>query len=121
MRTGDVVATWLQSTCSKRGAVPGTVMDPSQKRYLILAEEFSHDPHYGKTLRGVMRYRRGSGVGGPPCEGGGGGGGRGPAGRRLRRRPPPRPQIPPRRRRRPGRGFPRRLAAAAVRCPGGCR
>ena len=29
-----------------------------QKRYLILAEEFSHDPHYGKTLRGVMRYRR---------------------------------------------------------------
>jgi uncharacterized NAD-dependent epimerase/dehydratase family protein len=30
----------------------------SQKRYLILAEEFSADPHYGKTLRGVMRYRR---------------------------------------------------------------
>jgi uncharacterized NAD-dependent epimerase/dehydratase family protein len=30
----------------------------SNKRYLILAEEFSHDPHYGKTLRGVMRYRR---------------------------------------------------------------
>src|SRR5438105_382012 len=30
----------------------------SEKRYLILAEEFSHDPHYGKTLRGVMRYRR---------------------------------------------------------------
>jgi uncharacterized NAD-dependent epimerase/dehydratase family protein len=30
----------------------------SDKRYLILAEEFSHDPHYGKTLRGVMRYRR---------------------------------------------------------------
>jgi len=29
-----------------------------EKRYLILAEEFSHDPHYGKTLRGVMRYRR---------------------------------------------------------------
>ena len=29
-----------------------------QKRYLILAEEFSQDPHYGKTLRGVMRYRR---------------------------------------------------------------
>src|SRR5256886_12004753 len=58
MRTGDVVATWLQSTCSKRGAVPGTVMDPSQKRYLVLAEEFSHDPHYGKTLRGVLRYRR---------------------------------------------------------------
>ena len=31
-----------------------------EKRYLILAEEFSHDPHYGKTLRGVMRYRRDS-------------------------------------------------------------
>jgi uncharacterized NAD-dependent epimerase/dehydratase family protein len=30
----------------------------SEKRYLALAEEFSHDPHYGKTLRGVMRYRR---------------------------------------------------------------
>jgi uncharacterized NAD-dependent epimerase/dehydratase family protein len=32
----------------------------SEKKYLILAEEFSHDPHYGKTLRGVMRYRRDS-------------------------------------------------------------
>ena len=30
----------------------------SEKRYLILAEEFSQDPHYGKTLRGVLRYRR---------------------------------------------------------------
>jgi uncharacterized NAD-dependent epimerase/dehydratase family protein len=30
----------------------------SEKRYLVLAEEFSHDPHYGKTLRGVLRYRR---------------------------------------------------------------
>ena len=30
----------------------------SRKRYVILAEEFSADPHYGKTLRGVMRYRR---------------------------------------------------------------
>jgi uncharacterized NAD-dependent epimerase/dehydratase family protein len=30
----------------------------SEKRYLVLAEEFSHDPHYGKTLRGVIRYRR---------------------------------------------------------------
>ena len=25
---------------------------------MILAEEFSHDPHYAKTARGVMRYRR---------------------------------------------------------------
>jgi uncharacterized NAD-dependent epimerase/dehydratase family protein len=30
----------------------------SDKKYLILAEGFSGDPHYGKTLRGVMRYRR---------------------------------------------------------------
>jgi len=30
----------------------------SKKQYLILAEAFSHDPHYGKTLRGVLRYRR---------------------------------------------------------------
>jgi uncharacterized NAD-dependent epimerase/dehydratase family protein len=30
----------------------------SEKKYLILAEDFSHDPHYGKTLRGVVRYRR---------------------------------------------------------------
>jgi uncharacterized NAD-dependent epimerase/dehydratase family protein len=29
----------------------------SEKKYLILAEEFSHDPHYAKTARGVMRYR----------------------------------------------------------------
>jgi len=27
-------------------------------RYLILAEGFSSDPHYGKTMRGVLRYRR---------------------------------------------------------------
>jgi D-glutamate N-acetyltransferase len=28
------------------------------QRYLVLAEALSHDPHYGKTLRGVLRYRR---------------------------------------------------------------
>ena len=28
------------------------------KRYLILAEGFSGDPHYGKTTHGVIRYRR---------------------------------------------------------------
>jgi D-glutamate N-acetyltransferase len=28
------------------------------KRYLILAEGFSADPHYGKTARGLLRYRR---------------------------------------------------------------
>jgi uncharacterized NAD-dependent epimerase/dehydratase family protein len=27
-------------------------------RYLLLAEGFSGDPHYGKTMRGVLRYRR---------------------------------------------------------------
>jgi uncharacterized NAD-dependent epimerase/dehydratase family protein len=30
----------------------------SEKKYLILAEAFSHDVHYGKTLQGVLRYRR---------------------------------------------------------------
>ena len=29
----------------------------SEKRYLILAEGYSADPHYGKTMRGVVRYR----------------------------------------------------------------
>jgi uncharacterized NAD-dependent epimerase/dehydratase family protein len=29
-----------------------------RKRYLILAEGFSGDSHYGKTARGVIRYRR---------------------------------------------------------------
>jgi uncharacterized NAD-dependent epimerase/dehydratase family protein len=28
------------------------------KRYLILAEGYVFDPHYGKTMRGVVRYRR---------------------------------------------------------------
>ncbi len=27
-------------------------------RLLLLAEGFSGDPHYGKTMRGVLRYRR---------------------------------------------------------------
>ena len=27
-------------------------------RYLVLAEGYSDDPHYGKTARGVVRYRR---------------------------------------------------------------
>ncbi|HEX9599496.1 MAG TPA: DUF1611 domain-containing protein [Gaiellaceae bacterium] len=40
--------------------MPGTDTQASPKRYLILAEEFSHDPHYAKTARGVMRYRRDS-------------------------------------------------------------
>ena len=32
----------------------------SDLRYLLLAEGFSADPHYGKTARGVLRYRRDS-------------------------------------------------------------
>ncbi len=30
----------------------------SDRRLLILAEGFSGDPHYGKTMHGVLRYRR---------------------------------------------------------------
>ena len=30
----------------------------SDRRLLILAEGFSDDAHYGKTMRGVLRYRR---------------------------------------------------------------
>ena len=32
--------------------------EPSRKRYLVLADRLSHDPHHGKTLQGVLRYRR---------------------------------------------------------------
>jgi uncharacterized NAD-dependent epimerase/dehydratase family protein len=32
--------------------------EPGARRVLILAEGFSGDPHYGKTMRGVLRYRR---------------------------------------------------------------
>ena len=32
-------------------------MSASERRLLILAEGFSGDPHYGKTMRGVLRYR----------------------------------------------------------------
>jgi D-glutamate N-acetyltransferase len=28
----------------------------TDKRYLILAEDYSDDPHYGKTARGIIRY-----------------------------------------------------------------
>ena len=31
-------------------------MTPRERRLLILGEGFSHDPHYGKTLRGIVRY-----------------------------------------------------------------
>ena len=36
------------------GGVAGQGRD---KKYLVLAEGYSHDPLYGKTMRGVMRYR----------------------------------------------------------------
>jgi uncharacterized NAD-dependent epimerase/dehydratase family protein len=36
---------------ARPNGVPGTV-----KRYLILAEGRSGDPHYGKTMRGVVKY-----------------------------------------------------------------
>ena len=36
--------------------MPDTVTRVSRKRYLILAEGRSGDPHYGKTARGVIRY-----------------------------------------------------------------
>ncbi len=35
---------------------PGSASRP--RRLLILAEGYSADPHYGKTARGVLRYRR---------------------------------------------------------------
>jgi len=35
----------------------------SARRVLVLAEGYSADPHYGKTLRGVLRYRRDDVVG----------------------------------------------------------
>src|SRR5207248_3047214 len=47
---------WRSATASR--SRPTNPVSVSEKKYLILAEELSHDPHYGKTLRGVMRYRR---------------------------------------------------------------
>src|SRR5207244_7471830 len=37
---------------------PSLVSELQPKRQLALAEGFSGDPHYGKTARGVLRYRR---------------------------------------------------------------
>jgi len=31
-------------------------MSAKERRILILGEGFSHDPHYGKTMRGIVRY-----------------------------------------------------------------
>ena len=33
-------------------------MSVTREPLLILAEGYSHDTHYGKTMRGVLRYRR---------------------------------------------------------------
>src|ERR1700694_2277375 len=43
---------------AESGPVSGTRTELVPKRYLILAEGYSHDPHYGKTMHGVLRYRR---------------------------------------------------------------
>lgn len=40
------------------GTAAAAPMTEAHNRYLILAEGFSDDPHYGKTARGVVRYRR---------------------------------------------------------------
>jgi uncharacterized NAD-dependent epimerase/dehydratase family protein len=40
-----------------RGGADPKAGDPAEKRYLILAEGYAHDPHHGKTMRGVVRYR----------------------------------------------------------------
>src|SRR5438874_2715372 len=42
------------TACSCLRTSPGSVF----MRYLLLAEGFSGDLHYGKTMRGVLRYRR---------------------------------------------------------------
>jgi uncharacterized NAD-dependent epimerase/dehydratase family protein len=39
-----------------RDLVSDTNTEVSRKRYLILAEGRSGDPHYGKTARGILRY-----------------------------------------------------------------
>ena len=43
---------------ARRAAGSRRLAGMSATRYLILAEGFSGDPHYGKTMRGVLRYRR---------------------------------------------------------------
>jgi uncharacterized NAD-dependent epimerase/dehydratase family protein len=39
------------------GAAGATTERRARTRYLILAEGYSGDPHYGKTARGLLRYR----------------------------------------------------------------
>src|SRR4051794_20671091 len=46
----------FQPSC--RGSASARVTKAETKRYLLLAEGFSTDPHYGKTAHGVLRYRR---------------------------------------------------------------
>src|SRR5580765_5441174 len=40
------------------GPRPAQVSESRPRRLLILAEGHSADPHFGKTARGVLRYRR---------------------------------------------------------------
>src|SRR5580765_4732158 len=40
------------------GPPPAQVSESRPRRLLILAERHSADPHFGKTARGVLRYRR---------------------------------------------------------------
>src|SRR4051812_31112148 len=51
MTPGRASSSWTASSFLRTS--PGSV---SEKRYLILAEGRSGDPHYGKTARGIMRY-----------------------------------------------------------------
>src|SRR4051794_28141226 len=50
-RTRGPVSSWSMASSFPRTS-PGSV---SEKRYLILAEGRSGDPHYGKTARGTLR------------------------------------------------------------------
>ena len=48
---------WTGSTSSTASRFrPINPASECMKRYLVLAEGYSADPHYGKTARGVMRY-----------------------------------------------------------------
>src|SRR4029077_1906557 len=46
------------SRSSTACSFPPTSRGSVSTRYLVLAEGFSADPHYGKTAHGVLRYRR---------------------------------------------------------------
>ena len=85
----------------------------SEKRYLILAEGHSGDPHYGKTARGVIRYAPDPTVVGPRLHPRWGDAGRDSDRRHRRRSPALRPDHRGRRRRHAGRPLPAGMARAA--------